>query len=144
MKPVLPFSLPTQQLPKRPGPREADVEKQEAIKEAFKHSWDAYRRDAWGDDEYHPLSRGGSNLTAAGGIGYTIVDSLDTLLIMGLQEEYNEARDWVKDEMTIGRDGKFNVFEVSTSRKNVEVGEKILKSLELWETRVAWLRCLQF
>jgi hypothetical protein len=33
-------------------------------------------RDAMGDDEYHPISRKGSNLTEAGGIGYTVVDSV--------------------------------------------------------------------
>ena len=40
-------------------------------------------RDAMGDDEYHPIGMSGSNLTAAGGIGYTVVDSLDTMLLMG-------------------------------------------------------------
>ena len=30
-------------------------------------------RDAMGSDEYHPISRNGSNLTTAGGIGYTVV-----------------------------------------------------------------------
>jgi len=113
VKPSLPFHLPTQPLPKQPLDKEADVEKQEAVKAAFKYSWDAYRRDAWASDEYHPLSQGGSNLTEEGGIGYTIVDALDTLLIMGFQDEYNEARDWVKEELAIGRNGKFNVFEVS-------------------------------
>ena len=37
-----------------------------------------------GDDEYHPISHKGSNLTAAGGIGYTVIDSIDTMLLMRL------------------------------------------------------------
>lgn len=65
-----------------------------------------------GDDEYHPISRKGSNLTKAGGIGYTVVDSIDTMLIMGLHDEYARARDWVAHKMTLDRDANFNTFEV--------------------------------
>ena len=65
-----------------------------------------------GADEYHPISRNGSYLVAAGGIGYTVVDSLDTMLIMGLGEEYQRARKWVKNELDFNRDGNFNTFEV--------------------------------
>lgn len=54
----------------------------------------------------------GSNLTAAGGIGYTVVDSVDTMLLMGLTEEYERARDWVATNMTFDRDANFNTFEV--------------------------------
>jgi Glycosyl hydrolase family 47 len=64
-----------------------------------------------GDDEYHPLRRKGSNLTDAGGIGYTVVDSIDTMLLMGLHEEYKQARDWVEHKMFLDRDGEFNTFE---------------------------------
>ena len=69
-------------------------------------------RDAMGDDEYHPLSHQGSNLTTAGGVGYTIVDALDTMLIMGLHDEYIRARDWVAHDMNLDRDANFNTFEV--------------------------------
>ena len=33
------------------------------------------------------------------GMGVTIVDCLDTLLLMGLQEEYLEAREWVANNL---------------------------------------------
>lgn len=69
-------------------------------------------RDAMGDDEYHPISRAGSNLTRAGGIGYTVVDSLDSMLIMGLTDEYARARDWVSKNMSLDRNANFNTFEV--------------------------------
>ena len=65
-----------------------------------------------GADEYHPISRQGSNLSEAGGIGYTVVDSLDTMLIMGLDEEYQRARSWVAENMTFERDADLNTFEV--------------------------------
>lgn len=69
-------------------------------------------RDALGADEYHPISHKGTNLTEAGGIGYTVVDSIDTMQIMGLEEEYQRARKWVEEKLDFDRDGKFNTFEV--------------------------------
>ena len=71
-------------------------------------------RDAMGDDEYHPISKTGSNLTRSGGIGYTIIDAIDTMQVMGLQEEYNRAREWISSELRFDRDGNYNTFEVST------------------------------
>ncbi|KAF5376947.1 hypothetical protein D9615_007271 [Tricholomella constricta] len=91
----------------------ADLEKRDVIVDAFKHAWLAYERDAMGDDEYHPISKKGSNLTTAGGIGYTVVDSLDTMQIMGLTSEYARARKWVANELSFDRDAKFNTFETT-------------------------------
>lgn len=65
-----------------------------------------------GADEYHPISKNGSNLTEAGGIGYTVVDSIDSLLILGLDEEYQRARTWVETKLDFEKDGNFNTFEV--------------------------------
>jgi hypothetical protein len=70
-------------------------------------------RDAMGADEYHPIGHKGSNLTDAGGIGYTVVDSLDTMLIMGLDDEYARARAWVDTRLSFDKDASFNTFEVS-------------------------------
>ncbi|KAK0553412.1 mannosyl-oligosaccharide alpha-1,2-mannosidase [Tilletia horrida] len=109
---------PTRPLPET-AVRAADKEKQAAIVDAFKHSWSAYERDAWGSDEYHPHSKHGSNLShvsieqGGGGMGYTILDSLDSLLLLGLGDEYERARDWVKNDLTFEREGKFNVFETT-------------------------------
>ncbi|KAF7298942.1 Glycoside hydrolase family 47 protein [Mycena indigotica] len=91
----------------------ADIPKRDAVVQAFQHAWLAYERDAMGADEYHPISREGTNLTSAGGIGYTVVDSLDTMLLMGLDEEYTRARGWVATKMTFDRDASFNTFETT-------------------------------
>ncbi|TFK42101.1 glycoside hydrolase [Crucibulum laeve] len=91
----------------------ADIPKRDAIVAAFKHAWHAYERDAMGDDEYHPLSRAGSNLTKAGGIGYTVVDSLDSMQIMGLHDEYTRAREWVETKLDFERDDTFSTFETT-------------------------------
>ena len=72
-------------------------------------------RDAMGDDEYHPIEKKGANLTGAGGIGYTVVDSLDTMMLMGLDDEVARARSWIQNNMTFERDAEFNTFEVRVS-----------------------------
>ncbi|KAG6811987.1 hypothetical protein H0H87_002361 [Tephrocybe sp. NHM501043] len=70
-------------------------------------------RDAMGDDNYHPISKTGTNLTDAGGIGYTVIDSLDTIQLMGLDSEYARARKWIANSLSFDRDGNFDTFEAS-------------------------------
>ena len=64
---------------------------------ALQHSWDAYVRHAWGNDELMPLTRTGKD--SFGGLGATIVDALDTLWLTGLEKEFRKARDWVVNSL---------------------------------------------
>lgn len=66
-----------------------------------------------GADEYHPISHQGTNLSSAGGIGYTVVDSIDTMMIMGLDDEVARARNWVAEKLSFDKDGSFSTFEVN-------------------------------
>lgn len=59
-----------------------------------------------------PIGHGGTNL-ASRGVGYTIVDTLDTLLIMGLTDEYARARAWVADELSFDVGGRQHAFEIT-------------------------------
>lgn len=65
------------------------------------HAWNNYKLYAWGKNELRPVSRG-SNGGPFGNadIGATIIDSLDTLYIMGLDEEYQKGRDWVEKKFS--------------------------------------------
>ncbi|WWC89685.1 uncharacterized protein L201_004610 [Kwoniella dendrophila CBS 6074] len=65
-------------------------DRRDAVKRGFKHAWEAYKRHAWGHDEVRPVSMTPSD--PFNGWGATIVDSLDTLLLMGFSEEYNLCR----------------------------------------------------
>jgi mannosyl-oligosaccharide alpha-1,2-mannosidase len=85
-------------------------EKQKAIVEAFRYAWKAYKKDAWGMDELKPLSHTGSTWFD---LGLTLIDSLDTMWLMGLTDEFNEARDWVANTMVIAKDRDVNVFETT-------------------------------
>ncbi|KAJ7276671.1 glycoside hydrolase family 47 protein [Mycena rebaudengoi] len=90
-----------------------DVPKRDAVVEAFKWAWGAYERDAMGCDEYHPIRHRGSNLTRSGGIGYTVIDAIDTMWLMGLDQEYARASRWVKNDLKLDRSGDFNTFETT-------------------------------
>lgn len=67
----------------------------------MKHAWDNYVKYAWGKNELKPISK----RSHSGGIfgnmqwGGTIVDGLDTLYIMGLEDEYKMGRNWIANEL---------------------------------------------
>lgn len=63
--------------------------KLETIKDVFKRSWSGYKEFAWLHDEVMPVT--GSKKDPFAGWGATLVDALDTLWIMGLKEEFEEA-----------------------------------------------------
>ena len=87
------------------------MQRREEVKEAMKHAWRFYRQYAWGYDELKPLSHRGHNNW--GGMGVTLVDSLDTLWVMGMRTEFNEARDWVRDKLSFDNAGSVSVFETT-------------------------------
>ncbi len=78
-----------------PGRRQA------AVVAAMRASWGAYETYAMGHDELRPLSRAGKD--DFGGLGATVVDSLDTLWMLGLKAEFARARAWVANELTFNR-----------------------------------------
>ena len=69
----------------------------------MKHAWDGYVQYAWGYQELKPVSRQIQSSTKHGNSknGLTIVDSLDTLYIMGLMDEFKKGRDWVEQNLLV-------------------------------------------
>ncbi|RKP27308.1 glycoside hydrolase, partial [Syncephalis pseudoplumigaleata] len=88
-------------------------ERQARVVEATRACWAAYREDAYGMDEYRPMTRGGYNFASQAGMGYMIIDALDTLYLMGLRAEYEEARQWLASNHTFALDVPVNVFETT-------------------------------
>ncbi|GAB4849953.1 mannosyl-oligosaccharide alpha-1,2-mannosidase [Ancistrocladus abbreviatus] len=88
-----------------------DMERREKVKEAMLHAWTSYEKYAWGQDELQPQSRSGVN--SFGGLGATLVDSLDTLYIMGLNEQFQRAREWVANSLDFNKDYDASVFETT-------------------------------
>ncbi|KAH7063710.1 glycosyl hydrolase family 47-domain-containing protein [Macrophomina phaseolina] len=87
-----------------------------AVKEAMVFSWNGYRKYAWMKDELSPVSNGSRNPFA--GWGATLVDALDTLYIMGMEEEFEEAVAAVAD------------IDFTTSfRKDIPLFETVIRYL---------------
>lgn len=80
----------------------------EAVQQAFRHAWKGYKDFAWGHDELRPLSKSYSEWF---GLGLTLIDALDTMWILGLKEEFEEARTWVATELTFNKNVDVNLFE---------------------------------
>lgn len=57
--------------------------RQQAVIKAFRHAWKGYKKFAWGHDHLKPIAESYHDWF---GLGLTIVDSLDTIFIMGLKE----------------------------------------------------------
>lgn len=91
-------------------PQEKQNERQKKVVQAFKHAWEGYKKYAWGHDELRPLSRSYSEWF---GIGLTIIDSLDTMLLMNLRKEFQQAREWVANSLSFEKNVDVNLFETT-------------------------------
>ena len=86
----------------------------EDVRDQMAWSWDWYKRLAWGKDEILPVS-GGTRAypMKTHHLGLSLVESLDTLWVMGLDSRFQEGVDWVKANFTSDVDGRLSVFETS-------------------------------
>lgn len=87
--------------------------RQQKVKEAFLHGWSGYKKYAMGYDELMPLSHRG--VDGLGGLGATVVDALDTAMIMGADEVVTEAGTWIEKHLPerIAAKGQVNLFETT-------------------------------
>ncbi|GKT43533.1 endoplasmic reticulum mannosyl-oligosaccharide 1,2-alpha-mannosidase [Colletotrichum spaethianum] len=158
-----PAPEPLQQLPIAPSVRFPQVqahfspetgtqrrireERQQIVKKAFSKAWRSYQKHAWLSDELTPVS--GSRRNTFGGWAATLVDSLDTLWIMGMKDEFSDAVvAAVTIDFTKTDQEEINVFEtnirylggflsafdlsgdVRLLRKAAEVGEMLYKAFD--------------
>ncbi|XP_073937057.1 mannosyl-oligosaccharide 1,2-alpha-mannosidase IC isoform X3 [Castor canadensis] len=109
----------------------------------MRFSWQNYKLYAMGENELRPLTKDGyegnmfgwfpagwsnggwletlsflsyspEHKTFKGGLsGATIIDSLDTLYLMELKEEFQEAKAWVKESFHLNVSGEASLFEVN-------------------------------
>ncbi|TAQ90505.1 hypothetical protein B7494_g1190 [Chlorociboria aeruginascens] len=100
------------QMPDGGGKKVDWFNRRERVKEAFTLSWDAYQRQAWGYDEFHPVSKRGKQMTP-NGMGWIIVDALDTLILMNLTSRLSHAREWMTTSLTYDQDQEVNTFETT-------------------------------
>lgn len=87
--------------------------RQEQVKKAMQLSWTGYEKYAWGYDEYHPVSKTGRHMVPPTGLGWIIVDALDTMMLMNMTTELKHARDWIRTTLTYDLDHDVNTFETT-------------------------------
>lgn len=85
-------------------------ERQKEVVAAFKHAWNGYKKYAWGHDHLRPISKTYQDWF---GLGLTIVDSIDTMYILGLDEEYQESKSWIAEKLNFEHNKDVNLFETT-------------------------------
>ncbi len=108
-----PRRLPRVQAPDSAFKQTAETkQRREAVRSAFKRSYGAYKKFAWMRDELSPVS--GKAKDTFGGWAATLVDSLDTLWIMDLKTDFQQAAqavaslDWSRTDSNA-----INIFETT-------------------------------
>ncbi|KAI9846397.1 MAG: hypothetical protein M1837_003988 [Sclerophora amabilis] len=116
---ALPSSAPSK-LPRVQGHFPAEDERAKAtrekrrrsVEESFQHAWTGYKQNSWLRDELAPVS--GKSKDVFGGWAATLVDTLDTLWIMGLYDDFEDAVDAVsKIDFTKTEQYAISVFETT-------------------------------
>ncbi|KAL7597762.1 hypothetical protein Lser_V15G25399 [Lactuca serriola] len=92
-------------------PDPIETQRREKVKDAMVHAWTSYEKYAWGHDELQPQSKNG--VDSFGGLGATLIDSLDTLYIMGLDDEFQRAKEWVANTLDFNKNYDASVFETT-------------------------------
>ncbi|CAD5210813.1 unnamed protein product [Bursaphelenchus xylophilus] len=96
---------------------ENDVEyKKNYVKAMMKFAWDNYRNYAWGANELNTAKKSAhsGSVFGAAHIGASIVDSVDTLYMMGLMDEFTDAREWIRQSFDLRKSpSSLSVFETN-------------------------------
>src|SRR5437588_1509679 len=79
--------------------RTADAAMAARVRQEFLHAWNGYRQYAWGHDELKPLSKSYRDWGSAP-LLMTPVDALDTMLLMGLNDEADRTRKLIAEKLS--------------------------------------------
>src|SRR5437588_3328555 len=82
------------------------------VRSEFLFSWRAYEQYAWGHDELRPLSKTPRDWYGES-LLMTPVDSLDTLILMGLNDEADKARALIDAKLSFDKDISVQNFEIT-------------------------------
>jgi mannosidase alpha-like ER degradation enhancer 2 len=83
----------------------------DSVRQEFLHAWNGYKRHAWGADALQPLSRTPHNWYRKS-LCMTPVDAFDTMLMMGLTKEAEEAKELILDSLSFDHDMEVQAFEI--------------------------------
>lgn len=82
------------------------------VREEFLHAWNGYKRFAWGWDEVRPVSGTPKNFfLPSHSFGLSTIEALDTLYVMGLDDELSGCVAWLRAHLDFDVDGDLQMFE---------------------------------
>ena len=82
------------------------------VKAEFLHAWSGYKKYAWGHDDLKPLSKSYHDWYPEP-LLMTAVDSLDTMILMGFDDEAAATRQYILDNLSFDKDIEVQNFEVT-------------------------------
>jgi mannosidase alpha-like ER degradation enhancer 2 len=82
------------------------------VKSEFLHAWSNYKAYAWGHDELRPLSKTYHDWYKEP-LLMTPVDAFDTMILMGLKNEAQEAKHLILEKLKFDQDTIVSVFEIN-------------------------------
>jgi ER degradation enhancer, mannosidase alpha-like 2 len=82
------------------------------VKAEFMHAWTGYKKYAWGHDDLKPLSKTHHDWYSQP-LLMTPVDSLDTMIIMGLDDVAATTRAYILDNLSFDKDIDVQNFEIT-------------------------------
>jgi ER degradation enhancer, mannosidase alpha-like 2 len=82
------------------------------VREEFLHAWTGYRQYAWGHDELKPLAKSYRDWYQDS-LLMTPVAALDTMIIMGLKPQADEARELIATKLSFDKDVYIKNFEIT-------------------------------
>lgn len=84
----------------------------ERVRAEFLHAWRGYERHAWGHDELKPLSKSHRDWYEES-LLMTPVDSLDTMILMGLDGEAAKTQKLILERLSFDKDIYVQNFEIT-------------------------------
>ena len=84
----------------------------ERVREEFRHAWSGYRQYAWGHDALKPLSKSYHDWYGVS-LLMSPVDALDTMILMGMNDEATSTREYIVKNLSFDRDIYVKNFEIT-------------------------------
>jgi mannosidase alpha-like ER degradation enhancer 2 len=82
------------------------------VKAEFLHAWNGYKKYAWGHDDLKPLSKTHHDWYPQP-LLMTAVDSLDTMILMDMDDEAATTQKYILDNLSFDKDIEVQNFEIT-------------------------------
>ncbi|GAB4843287.1 Alpha-mannosidase I mns4 [Ancistrocladus abbreviatus] len=98
------------------------------VREMFYHAFNGYMEHAFPHDELRPLSCGGED--TLGGYALTLVDSLDTLALLGDREWFAASVEWIGNNLRFDIGMRIQSYDNQLLHLAEDLGRRLLPAFE--------------